>query len=173
MKHINTFESFLNESTTQTQKSYWLILNDPDQWAIEQFGHDMSKMTPGEKKEFEQFQKTAKANLSESEYVNQDILVEGDVNYKTDKFALVSKGGSIGSIANYPVFISGKMGSIIETGNDKEALKEKAKRMTKSLSPGERKYYGVGYAVIEIKPSTIKQIDYLIDLQKSSDNTEV
>jgi hypothetical protein len=116
---------------------------------------------------------TFESFLSESESVNQEILAEGDVNYKTDKFALVSKGGSIGSRADYPVFVSGKMGSIIETSNDKEALKEKSKRMTKSLSPGERKYYGLGYTVIEIKPSTIKQIDDLINVQKSSDNTEI
>jgi len=44
MKHIQTFESFLNEGTAQVQKSYWLILNDPNKWAMEQFGHDMSKI---------------------------------------------------------------------------------------------------------------------------------
>lgn len=117
----------------------------------------------------EQFEYITETMTDESE----DFIFEGDVNYKSDKFALVRKGGSIGSKSEYPVFMSGKMASIIETSNDKEALKEKAKRMTKSLSPGERKYYGVGYSVIEITPKRVKEIDNLIDLRKSSENDNV
>jgi len=65
MKHIHTFESFLNEGTAQVQKSYWLILNDPNKWAMEQFGHDMSKLTHGEKREFDNFLELAKNNYKE------------------------------------------------------------------------------------------------------------
>lgn len=45
-----------------TQKSYWLILNDPNRWAMEQFGHDTSKLTAAEQKEFDHFLQLAKKN---------------------------------------------------------------------------------------------------------------
>ena len=66
MKHVQTFESFLNEGNKELMKSYWLILNAPDQWAKEQFGHDISKMSSGEKKEFEYFLELAKKNYKEA-----------------------------------------------------------------------------------------------------------
>jgi hypothetical protein len=62
------------------------------------------------------------------------------------------------------------MGSVIETGNDNEALKETAKRMRKQLSPGERKYYGMSYTVIELTPNKIKEIEYLQSKQAETAN---
>jgi hypothetical protein len=55
----------LNEGTKETMKSYWLILNNPDQWAKDQFGHDTSKLSYGEKKEFEKFLELAKKNYKD------------------------------------------------------------------------------------------------------------
>ncbi len=43
------------------------------------------------------------------------------------------------------------MGSIIETGDDKESFTQRAASMRKSLSPGDRKYYGMNYKVIGMK----------------------
>ena len=57
--------SFLNEDATDIQKRYWLILNDPNKWAMEQFGHDMSKLSRGEQKEFDYFLELAKKNYKE------------------------------------------------------------------------------------------------------------
>jgi hypothetical protein len=122
------------------------------------------------KEEFEWEGKTYPVTIKESE----DFLYEGDVNYRQDPFALVRIGGSIGDRATYPVFAGGgNMGSIIETGNDKEALQEKATRMRKSLSPGERKYYGLNYKVIELTPRKIKEIDMLINHRNSAENTDI
>jgi hypothetical protein len=97
---------------------------------------------------------------------------EGDVNYTSDKYALVFVGGSIGSFNQVPVFVKGRIGSVIETSNDLEDLKATAARRRKQLSPGERKYYGMSYTVIELTPNKIKQIDNLI-AQQSSNNDKI
>lgn len=34
------------------------------------------------------------------------------------------------------------------------------------LSPGEKKYYGISYKLVELKPSVVKNIEKLIELQK-------
>lgn len=57
------------------------------------------------------------------------------------KFEVVSKGGSIGSHGAYVV---GEFDTI-------EQAREKAKRMTKQLTPGEKKYYDMGYSVRQKK----------------------
>ena len=81
------------------------------------------------------------------------------VNYQNDDFALVMLGGSIGSKTSLPIFVNGKMGSIVESGNNKEMLKEKAARMRKQLSAGERKHYGMSYTVVALTPAKIKEIE--------------
>jgi hypothetical protein len=53
------------------------------------------------------------------------------------KFDVISKGGSIGS----------KGPSIMGSHETVEEAREHAKRLTKQLTPGERKYYGMGYQV--------------------------
>jgi hypothetical protein len=121
------------------------------------------------KEEFEWEGKTYPVTIKES----QDFLYEGEVNYRQDPYALISIGGSIGDRAAYPVFSGRDMGSIIETGSDKKALVEKAARMRKRLSPGERKYYGLNYKVIELTPRKIKEIDMLINQRNSAEDTEV
>lgn len=100
-------------------------------------------------------------------------LYESEINYQTDEFALVRVGGSIGSKGSYPVYAAGKMGTVVETSNDKEDLKTKAKSMRKSLSPGERSYYGMNYTVITLTNSKRKEIEYLIDFQKKSKNDKI
>ena len=99
-----------------------------------------------------------------------EFINEGDVSLKPGLFALVSIGGSIGSKPKYPIFASGSIGSIIETSDDKDALKETAKRMKSRLSPGERKYYGMSYTVTELTPSKIRQIEMLQSAQRDSAN---
>ena len=121
------------------------------------------------KEEFEWEGKTYPVTIKESE----DFLYEGEVNYRQDPYALIRIGGSIGDKAAYPVFAGRDMGSIIETGSDKEALVEKAAHMRKSLSPGERKYYGLNYKVIELTPRKIKEIEMLINHRNSAEDTEV
>ena len=54
------------------------------------------------------------------------------------KFVVIHTGGSIG-----------ERESIIESYDDVEKAKEKAKRMQKLLSPGQRKYYKESYQVIQ------------------------
>ena len=83
------------------------------------------------------------------------------VNYQNDDFALVMLGGSIGSKTSLPIFVNGKMGSIVESGNNKEMLKEKAARMRKQLSAGERKHYGMSYTVVALTPAKVKEIERL------------
>ncbi len=99
----------------------------------------------------------------EGEFIN-----EGDVSLKPGLFALVSIGGSIGSKSTYPIFTAGRIGSIIETSDDKDALTETAKQMRSRLSPSERKYYGMSYTVTELTPGKIKQIEMLQSAQRES-----
>lgn len=107
-----------------------------------------------------------------TEFINEskefESLLEGDVNYKSDKYALVLTGGSIGAQKSFPIFVSGMWASITETGNDKDSLVEKKKRMNKILSPGEKKYYGMSYKVIELTPAKIKEVDSLIAKRDSA-----
>ena len=107
-------------------------------------------------------------------FLNESSLIsEGDVNL-SQQFALVLTGGSIGSRPKYPVFTRNGMGSIVETSDDKEALIQDAKRMRKMLSPGERKYYGMGYTVIELTPRKISEIEMLQSAQnKAQSDTEI
>jgi len=110
--------------------------------------------------------------VKESEEIAESFEInEGEINYKTDKYALVLVGGSIGSKQSYPLFVSGSMGSIIETSNDKDALVETKKRMNKQLSPGEKSYYRMSYKVVELTSNKIKEIDMLISKQSSSEDT--
>jgi hypothetical protein len=97
-----------------------------------------------------------------------EFINEGDVSLKPGLFALVSIGGSIGSKPKYPIFASGSIGNIIETSDDKDALKETAKQMRSRLSPGERKYYGMSYTVTELTPGKIRQIEMLQSAQRDS-----
>jgi hypothetical protein len=104
------------------------------------------------------------------DFLFESEINEADVNYQTDQFALVLVGGSIGSKGSFPLFVSGQMASIFHTGNNKEELVEKKKRMNKQLSPGEKKYYGMAYKVIELTASKRKEVDYLIAQQSKSEN---
>lgn len=115
--------------------------------------------------------------LTYDEFLNEsnniEALLEGDVNYQSDQFALVMIGGSIGSKGSAPIFIGRDMGNIIETSNDKDSLVEKAKRMRKALSPGERKYYGLNYKVVELTAYKRKEVDYLISKQNTAEDTSI
>jgi len=58
-----------------------------------------------------------------------------------EEWGVFSSGGSIGNKSG---------GKPIATGS-KEDMQAKAKRMTKSLSPGEKKYYKMKYSARAIK----------------------
>lgn len=108
------------------------------------------------------------------EFLNEqkelEILSEADINYQTDQFALVLCGGSIGSKGMYAVFVGNQYASIIQTGNDKDALVEEKMRRNKKLSPGEKSYYGMSYKVIELTNARRKDIDHITDLQNKRDS---
>jgi len=97
---------------------------------------------------------------------------EGSVDL-SNQFALVLVGGSIGARKTFPIFVSGSMGSIIETGDDKDALVSVKNQRNKTLSPGEKSYYGMSYKVIELTKGKVKQINDLIAFQNKSDDSEV
>lgn len=106
-----------------------------------------------------------------NKFLNSNSINES-IDLTPGKFAIIRVGGSIGSSGSYPVMIGGSLGTVIETSDDKEALKEKAKEKRKSLTPGERKYYKMGYHVIELTPYKIKEIKSLQDIHsKSKDST--
>ena len=87
----------------------------------------------------------------------------------SEKFALVRKGGSIGTISRItvPVFVTGgRQGEVLKTGNNKEVLQAEAKQLRKYLSSTEKSYYGLGYTVVELTPAKIKEINMLINFRK-------
>ena len=106
------------------------------------------------------------------EFLNSENVNES-IDLSPGKFAIVRVGGSIGNSSSYPVFISDKIGSITETGDDQEELKETAKRLRNRLSPGEKKYYGMTYRVIKLTPGKIKEIKYLQDFRNKSEDSTV
>lgn len=64
---------------------------------------------------------------------------------REQRYAVYSKGGSIGSKNDEPV-------KVFDTA---EEAKDYAKRMRKLLTPGERKHYGLGYTVKPLKEASI------------------
>ena len=82
---------------------------------------------------------------------NQYELSSGRIVYDQDinedqgvKYGVFSKGGSIGSDPEH-------LRKPVKVFDTPEEAKEYAKRMRKLLSPGERKYYGLGYVTKKIK----------------------
>jgi hypothetical protein len=110
--------------------------------------------------------------LSTPQFVFENELNEGAVDL-SKQFALVRTGGSIGTRNSFPIFVGRDMGNVIETGDDKDALVEMKSRMNKSLSPGDKKYYGISHKVIELTAYKRKQINDLIALQNKSENEDV
>ncbi|MCK9576033.1 MAG: hypothetical protein WC979_00530 [Candidatus Pacearchaeota archaeon] len=107
------------------------------------------------------------------EFINESAVNEGEINLD-NKYALVCMGGSIGrGNISYPVFVGRDQGCIVETGDDKDAMVETKKRRNKTLSPGEKSYYGMSYKVIEITNSVRKTIDSLKAYQAKAEDTTV
>jgi hypothetical protein len=104
---------------------------------------------------------------------SEEFLNEGNEVNLSDQFALVYYGGSIGTKRTYPIFVKGTWGDVMETGNDKEALKEVAKRRNKNLTAAEKKYYRMGYTVIELTPRKRDEIKNLSSYQQSSFNDKI
>jgi len=72
-------------------------------------------------------------------------------------YGVFETGGSIGSHKEDDFYgrSGSKIGKLVKVFDNDTDAKEYAKRMRKSLSPGERKYYGYGYFT---KPLTSKDI---------------
>lgn len=187
MKHLQSFELFeqsLSESCTihaLLQDMGDFIKVDPNSLELAK----KSKITDANNKDFKKlcsdwqkgvYDEDPQQLVSEITGLLRESfnsLNEGEVNYKSDAYALVLVGGSIGSKGSYPIFVGRAMGSIVETSNDKDALVETKKRMNKQLSPGEKSYYGMSYKVIELTNSARKNIDYLIAFQNKPDDAPV
>jgi len=67
-------------------------------------------------------------------------------------FGVYSVGGSIGSKgANSVNLGGGKFGKLVKEFDNKADAKAKAARLRKTVTPGERKYFGITYLAREIK----------------------
>ncbi len=86
---------------------------------------------------------------------NVDQMTESSSPNKTGvRYGVFSRGGSVGSKHNGP----------IETFDNVEDAKQYAARLRKTLTPGERKYYRMGYVVRALKEAAkIKPEDFGID----------
>jgi hypothetical protein len=85
-------------------------------------------------------------------------IYESKVNSGIDlnkEWGVFEKGGSIGQ--NQTNVVPGK-GKLVSTFNTKPEADEYAKRRKKSLSPGEKGYYGMGYTVVKMSDSIRKQL---------------
>lgn len=123
------------------------------------------------KKLIDQLSKDDMTNNRMDESKSKPIF-EGVVDL-TKQFALVRTGGSIGTRNSFPIFVGRDMGNVIETSDDKDALVAMKSRMNKSLSPGDKKYYGISHKVVELTNGKKKQINDLIALQNKSENEDV
>ena len=94
-------------------------------------------------------------NLREAKEVLQEYLQESSSPNKTGvRYGVFSRGGSVGSEHNDPV----------ATFDNVEDAKQYAARRRKMLTPGERKYYKMGYVVRALKEAAkIKPEDFGID----------
>jgi len=85
-------------------------------------------------------------------YENKTIKENID---KSKEFGVFEKGGSIGQ--NQTNVVPGK-GKLVSTFDTKPEASEYAKRRKKSLSPGEKGYYGMGYTVVKMSDSIRTQL---------------
>jgi hypothetical protein len=85
-------------------------------------------------------------------YENKTIKENID---KSKEFGVFEKGGSIGQ--NQTNVVPGK-GKLVSTFDTKPEADEYAKRRKKSLSPGEKGYYGMGYTVVKMSDSIRTQL---------------
>ena len=66
-----------------------------------------------------------------------------------EKYAIIITGGSLGEQDKGDYYnVGGVFGRLYKQDLSKEEATDIAKRMRKSLSPGERKYYGINYRVV-------------------------
>jgi hypothetical protein len=88
-------------------------------------------------------------------------------------YAIGRTGGSIGSPKNNSFTSSGNYFTIVYTGDDKDDLKDRLKRYNKSLTAGEKSYYGIKYKLFEITPALKKQIQQTNSLMNNSNIEEI
>lgn len=89
--------------------------------------------------------------ISESEDAQAAKLEQTELAGLPDeeKYAVLMTGGSLGEQDKGDYYRVGSVfGKLYKQDLSKEEATEIAKRMRKSLSPGERKYYGINYRVV-------------------------
>lgn len=82
-----------------------------------------------------------------------------NLNEDNVKYAVIRLGGSIGE----KITIGPK-----DIFDNKEAAKENAKVSNKLLSPGDKKYYGIKYTVIELTPKNIQKYNINVNLNEAT-----
>lgn len=83
------------------------------------------------------------------------LLNESDINEDNVKYAVIRLGGSVGET----ITVGPK-----DIFDNKEDAKESAKVSNKLLSPGDKKYYGIKYTVIELTPKNIQKYNLKVNI---------
>lgn len=75
-------------------------------------------------------------------------------------WALLRSGGSIGEDHGpYPIWYSGRTNKLIKVSIDRALLLEERNKSNASLSPGDKSYYHIKYAVIKLSTRQIKELE--------------
>lgn len=160
----------------RNQKYFQSFKNEGQQvWTLSKFGKRVLEHILKNKTKTKPMVNESKIGLFKFNTINEsksEPIFEGSVDL-SKQFALVRTGGSIGTRNSFPIFVGRDMGNVIETGDDKDALVAMKSRMNKSLSPGDKKYYGISHKVVELTNGKKKQINDLIALQNKSENEDV
>lgn len=85
------------------------------------------------------------------------MITYREILEETEQYIVKMVGGSVGT--KNPSNAKGYKGYKLtdeDTLMSQEKAKEKAKRMNKNLSPGEKKYYGIKYVVLKVEGNKVK-----------------
>lgn len=104
---------------------------------------------------------------------DNDLSENSNINYKSDKFALVKLGEIKGSHNSLPVFVGQSMGVLLETSNDESALIEKSRRLINELNTAQKISSGVSYKVIELTPAKVNEISNFVSYKSASEDTSI
>lgn len=104
---------------------------------------------------------------------NGDLSENSNINYKSDKYALVKLGEIKGSHNSLPVFVGQSMGVLLETSNDESSLIEKSKRLINELSTAHKLSSGISYKVIELTPAKVNEISNFVNYKNASEDTSI
>lgn len=119
-------------------------------------------------KSLEMFPSKLKFNLG----VTNAMYENSNINYESDRYAIVKIGEIHESSNSIPVLVGQQLGILLETSNDESSLVEKTKRLSNELGRA-KDLSKVAYRIIELTESKVTEISNFVNNQKTAEDTTI